>query len=70
MLFNQNTAESHSQIVQEKLAEMFISEIFNVLKDAFGLDAAKRHLKNDLDETLLPDGVSIDVCLKSESAES
>ena len=68
MLFNQNTAEFQSQIGHKKLTETFISAVFDVLKDYFGLDDAKRYLKNDLEESLLPEGVSIDVCLKSESA--
>ena len=69
MLFNQNTAEIQSQIVHKKLTETFISAVFDVLKATFGLDAAERYLKNDLEESLLPEGVSIDERSKSESAD-
>ncbi|MBQ6616957.1 MAG: N-6 DNA methylase [Thermoguttaceae bacterium] len=43
--------------------------VFDALKATFGSDAAERYLKNDLDESGAPEGVSIDVCSKSEMAD-
>ena len=64
-----NSDDRTKQNFQENLSKTFISSVFDALKATFGADAAERYLKNDLDESGAPEGVSIDVCSKSEMAD-
>ena len=68
MLSGSNTDDLRKQIIQENLSKLFVSAVFDALKANFGEKAAKRYLKNDLDETGAPDGVSVDVCSESDTA--
>lgn len=64
-----NSDDRTKQNFQENLSKNFILSVFDALKATFGSDAAERYLKNDLDESGAPEGVSIDVCSKSEMAD-
>ena len=64
-----NTDDLRSQIIQENLSKLFVSTVFDALKAQFGEKAAKRYLKNDLDVSLLPDGVSNDVISELETPD-
>ena len=76
MSLNRNTGDYHNNIQQDKLSKIFISTVFDALKESFDMDAAERYLKNDLDylkndldETCLPEGVSVDVCSASDAVD-
>ncbi|MBR5710632.1 MAG: N-6 DNA methylase, partial [Thermoguttaceae bacterium] len=69
MLSGSNTDDLQKQIIQENLSKLFVSAVFDALKATFGSDAAEKYLKNDLDETLLPDGVSVDLGSKTETPD-
>ncbi len=68
MLSGSDTDDLRKQIIQENLSKLFVSAVFDALKATFGADAAERYLKNDLDESWAPDGVSVDVCSESDAA--
>lgn len=65
MLPNSNPDDFKNQITQENLSNLFVSAVFDALKATFGADAAERYLKNDLDDSCLPEGVSVDLSSKT-----
>ena len=69
MFPNSNPDGSKKQLSQENLTILFISEVFDALKDVFGLRTAKRFLKNDWTEYWDESGVKPEVSLykKAES---
>ncbi|MBR0238981.1 MAG: N-6 DNA methylase [Thermoguttaceae bacterium] len=62
----------NKQLSQENLLILFISAVFDALKDVFGLRTAKRFLKNDLTESWEGSGFKPEVSLykKAESLKT